>query len=152
MNSDFQPNASHDDVLRKIGRNHLLFQQAEGLMKQLVALGSLPTHTGETPADFKTRASFCQNMTMGQVANLFLDRLGPNPPRAADETAERAPSCHFSISIHINPPGDPEERKQLFARLVDNGTFSPITSSAALIPTCLRALPPSPTNWTNNAA
>jgi len=114
--------AACDVVHRKIGRNLLLFQQAETLIKRLVALDSLSLHSGESTKSFEERASFCHKMTMGQVAKLFLDRICSSLPTSEPEPAAGAP-CHDGISIavriRVGIGLDPDVRKNSFANLIE---------------------------------
>jgi hypothetical protein len=120
LTSDLQP--AHDEVLRKIGRNLLLFQQAETLIKRLVALDSLSLHSGETIKSFEERASFYNKMTMGQVTKIFLDRICTSlaPPEPESPAAN---ACHDGISvsvrIRIGIGLDPEARRNSFAKLIE---------------------------------
>lgn len=107
--------ASHDEVLKKIGRNLLLFQQAELLIKRLVALDSLAIRGGGNKDDLEKQVSKCDAMTMGQVANLFLERLcQADPPAMETEAAANLPS----IRVHIRLGGDPAERRKSFDELI----------------------------------
>lgn len=107
--------ASLDEALKKIGRNLLLFQQAELLMKHLVALDSLALSHGGAADGLEKRVSQFDSMTMGQVANLFLERLcHGNPPDAETQTA----AAQTSIRLHIRLGGDPEERRRSFDELI----------------------------------
>jgi hypothetical protein len=118
--SDMQD--AREVVERKIGGNLLLFQQAETLIKRLVALDSLSFHSGETIKHFEERASICNKMTMGQVAKIFLDRICTSlaPTEAEPEVGNTGhDGISVSVRIRIGSTLDPEDRKKSFAKLIE---------------------------------
>ena len=56
-----------DEVLRRIGRNLLLFQQIEGVVKFLVANGSIDGPASTLLAQHEQRAASIQKQTLGQL-------------------------------------------------------------------------------------
>jgi hypothetical protein len=71
------PNADievmRNEVLRKIGRNLLLFQQMEGMLKFLIANGAIAGYASDLPAVQKRRAEAISKRTMGQLVGEFLE-------------------------------------------------------------------------------
>jgi hypothetical protein len=85
----------------------------------LVAFDTMSLHSGESRDSFDQRCSIYQNMTMGQIAALFLERLcGNNPPASQpDNNGHSGVSLRFSIRL-----GDGmqlEERSESFAALIE---------------------------------
>ncbi len=123
MSAETEQKDIYGKVLKKIGRNLLLFQQAEGLIKRLVTLGSLSTRAGESLKEFEQRASFCHKMTMGQVANLYLERISTPQPPVADSPCAATTHPHsgihsIAVKLQLEIGADPDERRQSFDRLV----------------------------------
>lgn len=108
-----------DELFRKIGRNLLLFQQAELLIKRLVALDTLSFHNGEPCDSFEQCRSTYQNMTMGQIATLFLDRLCGNNPPASPPADSGHSGFSFRFSIRLGDGMQLEERRESFAALIE---------------------------------
>jgi hypothetical protein len=111
---------AYEEVLGKVGRNMLLFQQAERLVRRLVALGSLSAKPGNAAECIEKRASACLSMTMGQLVRKFMEppgagrRLSPDPSDAADVDSARL-SVRFSFG---NTDDGQEPRKQTIADLI----------------------------------
>lgn len=64
---------SADEVLRQIGRNLLLFQQIEGVIKFLVANGNISGPVSALLAQRERRAASIQKQTMGQLIGQSTD-------------------------------------------------------------------------------
>jgi hypothetical protein len=62
-----------DEVMRRIGRNLLLFQQIEGVIKFLVANGNISGPASTLLAQREQRAASIQKRTMGQLIGQFTD-------------------------------------------------------------------------------
>jgi hypothetical protein len=115
---------AYNGVLQKIGRNLLLFQQAELLIKRLRSIGSFSARPGEASASIEKRASTCEKMTLGQVVNLFVDNhcmgesSAPEASSAVD-SGRGADEARFSIHFTLGgTEGYPEARRQALADLV----------------------------------
>ena len=65
------------EVQRKIGRNILLFQQLESLLKYIVANGQFSGFSSELENNIATRRSSVNKQTMGQLVGQFVE-LKPN--------------------------------------------------------------------------
>lgn len=98
MNSDLKP--TQDEVLRRVGRNLLVFQQIERLLKFL-----LSNHkAGGAPADYKERqqkqADTINYTTLGNLVGLYgtevLQDAGVEVPE------EESPSDWFSFSFRLS--------------------------------------------------
>jgi hypothetical protein len=112
---------AYNEVLQKIGRNLLLFQQAECIIKRLVVIGSLSVRNGESFSGLEACAASCQKSTMGQVAKIFLARLCAISPPSETEL-EPEPICGDGVSItvrvQLRSGHDPESRKRSFENLI----------------------------------
>jgi len=116
-NSELQQ--AYDEVLRKIGRNLLMFQHAEQLLKGLMALGSITVSSDKPPAQFEELAVAFRKMTMGQLANLFVEKHcvekeDPFPPLPEDSVV-----CQVAVHYTLGTGGsDFDARKDAFAAMV----------------------------------
>lgn len=117
MENESALQTANNEVMRKIGRNMLLFQQIEGLLKYLLANGSI----AGTADDFKekrdARVAEIKRRSMGQLVGEFVDSTF-----AGDQDAEQQESVsktHFSFSFRVECEADHfESRKQALAELV----------------------------------
>ena len=62
-----------DEVLRQIGRNLLLFQQIEHLLKQLTSSARFEGTVASLQANLEDRRAKIHKQTMGQIAGQFVD-------------------------------------------------------------------------------
>jgi hypothetical protein len=62
-----------DEVLRRIGRNLLLFQQIEHLLKHLMSNARFEGTIASAPANLKERRAKFQKQTLGQLVGQFTD-------------------------------------------------------------------------------
>lgn len=62
--TDENVNRLKDELLRKIGRNVLLFQKAEQLLKILLRVGSIAGGVSELESAMNMRTASIQNQTM----------------------------------------------------------------------------------------
>ncbi len=62
-----------DEVFRRIGRNLLLFQHIEHLLKQLMASARLEGTVKSMQANFEERQAKIHKQTLGQLAGQFVD-------------------------------------------------------------------------------
>ncbi len=97
LNSDLKP--TQDEVLRRVGRNLLAFQQIERLFKFL-----LSNHkAGGTPADFKERqqkqADTINNTTLGNLVTLYKTEVLQDAGVAVPEDEGPADWVTFSFRI-----------------------------------------------------
>jgi hypothetical protein len=79
-----------DEVCRRIGRNLLLFQHIEHLLKQLMAGARLEGTVKSMQANFEERRAKIHKQTLGQLAGQFVDDVladagGRDAPENVDE-------------------------------------------------------------------
>lgn len=72
-NDELALKALSDEVLRKIGRNLLLFQQIEGMLKFVLANGQVRGYASELATVRQRKAESVQTRTMGQLVGQFVD-------------------------------------------------------------------------------
>lgn len=94
--------ATHNEVLRKIGRNLLLFQQMEGLLKLLVANAQFAGLKSEFPSVLEKRAEAVSKRTMGQLVGEYLESSFSEEdpaPSVSDELQEGWFSFRFTEGL-----------------------------------------------------
>lgn len=80
-----------DEVFRRIGRNLLLFQHIEHLLKQLMASARLEGTVKSMQANFEEREAKIRKQTLGQLAGQFVDDvLADAGERDAPENVDEA--------------------------------------------------------------
>ncbi len=111
---------ANDEVMLKIGRNMLLLQQLEGILKQLLA-GSFCEGTLSTIRENQRKyASQINKKSLGQLVSEFCDRSLKCPD---DSETEHVGRCieDFHIKFHCSIECDQHEyehRKQVLADIV----------------------------------
>lgn len=106
------------EVERKIGRNILLFQQLEYLLKDIVANGQISGFSSELESNIATRKSCIDKQTMGKLVGQFVE--SHNPTRddfstEADELTESYISFDFRVVTDENYY---KEKKESLSRIV----------------------------------
>ncbi len=119
METDEELEKLKNEVLRKIGRNVMLFQQMEHILKFLLASGSFSS-TVSNITDLKTKLekhiTTVQKQTMGQVANQFLENtFSEDEEDAQEELKETIFSFRYRIQCD---EAQFEERKMALTSLV----------------------------------
>jgi hypothetical protein len=107
-----------NEVLRKIGRNVMLFQQMEHWLKFLSIYGSHSGYVNELETILKDRAADINKKMMGQVAGQFLENTFSASEKNADEPEELKEA---RLSFRFRVEGDDqlyEERKNALNAIV----------------------------------
>lgn len=88
-----------DEVFRRIGRNLLLFQNIEHLLKQLIASAPLEGKARSMQANFDERRAKIHKQTLGWLAGQFVDDVltGAGEPEAPENLDEAWFSFGFTI-------------------------------------------------------
>lgn len=73
MESEVELEKAKNEVLRKIGRNMILFQQMERMLKYLITNGNGSGYISEIKANKEQRAETIHRQTMGQLVGQYLD-------------------------------------------------------------------------------
>jgi len=109
-----------NEVLRKIGRNLVLFQQVEHILKYLIANGQFSGKTGEIKANKERRAERVHKKTMGMLAGQFLDEIHLGSDEDT-ENREELKEAYFSFSFKVDCDSVYyESRKQAMASIIDD--------------------------------
>lgn len=89
-----------NEVLRKIGRNILLFQEFELLLKHIVARGSFSGFMSEIGSNIEKRTVHVQKQTMGKLVGEYLEKTDPEYQESSSEPEElREPFISFNFQI-----------------------------------------------------
>ena len=89
-----------NEVMRKIGRNVLLYQQVEHILKYLVSNGKISGDVSTLKSRHEARKSSVSKRTMGTVAgDFFAEIFGEDSP--SEDTTEKTNEIHLSISFRI---------------------------------------------------
>lgn len=108
-----------NEVLRKIGRNLMLFQQVEHMLKFLLANGVLAGHLSELKPNKEQREQQFQKQTMGQLVGNFLEKTFSRNEEVTN-VPEKVTEPWFSFRHTIECDSDYyEERKNSLALIVD---------------------------------
>lgn len=100
-----------DEVLRKIGRNILLFQQVEYMLKYLVANGKVSGYISEVSENQKQHTEAIKKQTMGQLVGQYLE----NTHTVRDESTgeeERLSEAYMSFSFRVDSDATYYETKR----------------------------------------
>ena len=89
-----------NEVMRKIGRNVLLYQQVEHVLKYLVSNGRISGDVSTIKSSHESRKSTVAKKTMGTVAgDFFAEIFGEE--ESFDNLPENPSTVHLSISLRI---------------------------------------------------
>jgi len=109
---------SVNEVLRKIGRNMVLFQQLEHLLKFLVANGELSGYASDLENIKKKRANSIKNQTMGQLVGQYIENTNPDCEEHSSEP-EEIKDVYLSFNFRIGCDSIYfEAKKEALARMV----------------------------------
>jgi len=88
------------EVLRKIGRNIILFQQMEQLLKHLVSIGKCSGYSSELKSILQQRIKTINKQTMGKVVGQFVENTFMMPEENNNELENlKEPWISFNLSI-----------------------------------------------------
>ncbi|MDO6524619.1 hypothetical protein Q4519_02875 [Motilimonas sp. 1_MG-2023] len=106
------------EVQRKIGRNILLFQQLEYLLKYMVANARFSGYSSELEGIISTRKEAINKQTMGQLVGQFVENSNPQNKDILNEPDELK-EPHLSFDFRIETDEDSyKEKKESLSRLV----------------------------------
>jgi hypothetical protein len=89
-----------NEVLRKIGRNMLLYQQVENMLKFLIANGKISGYASELKANKEQKTAVVLKQTLGQVVGQFVEKVHPEYDESTTEQAELKEG-YFSFSFKL---------------------------------------------------
>lgn len=89
-----------NEVLRKIGRNLMLFQQLEHQLKYIVANGNISGYASQLKEKQLKQATSVNTKTMGQLISHYIENVYSDPDESTDES-EDVKEAHFSFSFRL---------------------------------------------------
>jgi hypothetical protein len=109
-----------NELFRKIGRNMLLFQQIEHILKHLVSSSNLTISLGDnTGNNYLSKKASIKKQTLGQVIGRFFGEMHV-APLSLPESEPSAPDTAISFSFKIQLDQEAlEGRKEVLAKLVE---------------------------------
>lgn len=120
MELEVELKKAKNEVLRKIGRNMLLFQQVEHMLKYLIANGQVSGNIGEIKANKEQRTEMVHKQTMGMLPGQYLDEIHLGRDENT-ENQEELREAYLSFSFKVECDSDYyETRKQSLASIVDD--------------------------------
>jgi hypothetical protein len=110
---------ARNEALRRIGRNIILFQDLERILKYLASVQHSSIPLSKAQATYERRTDFIRTRTLGQVAGDVIQKLFANsdPESITPETISE-PWFSFSFRVELDPAAVEESRKTLEA-LID---------------------------------
>jgi hypothetical protein len=106
-------------VLRKIGRNMLLFQQMELALKALVSTSNISGYSSELKPKQAAKIESVKTQTMGQLAGQYIENNNPDKKNNSDEP-ENLKEVHISMSCSIETDEETyKQQKELMVSLVE---------------------------------
>lgn len=109
---------SANDLFSKIGRNVILFQHLENLLKYILANSQISGYTSELQEIQVKNASIISKQTMGNLVAKFIETIGPALPEAAN-ASENIKEPYFSFRFRIGmDTSNVKEQKESLAKLV----------------------------------
>ncbi|NMF96163.1 hypothetical protein GPA27_01975 [Aromatoleum toluolicum] len=115
---DAEHEAMRNEVMRKMGRNLLLFQQIERMLKLLIAKSSLAGYVHELHAKQKRQEERVEKQTMGNLVGAFLEDALTDKGRPREAPDDLA-GLWFSIGFGLEVDNAYyEERKSALAAAV----------------------------------
>lgn len=112
-----------NEVHRKIGRNMLLFQQLEHLLKYFVASSSLSGYASELSLIKKQRAISTQKLTLGALVGKYLEATSTESPENSDNEPDELEDiteafCSFKFHTRYYDAADLNAKKTALAQIV----------------------------------
>lgn len=101
-----------NEVQRKIGRNLLLIQKIEYLLKYIVLHSKISGHPSQLNDIKKNRHEKLSKMSMGQVLSQYLDHINPLMENNQENPNYEGDSVHVSYEIDFNFSKEQFEKKE----------------------------------------
>lgn len=108
--------AIKNEVMRKIGRNMLLFQQMEHMLKFLIVHGNFAGSVDEVREEQEALTAAVRNQSMGKLVRLFLK--GGQPSTPANALVEASPPA-ATISFAMQYSGQVGAGRKTLKAIVD---------------------------------
>ncbi len=108
---------SIDDLHRRIGRNLLLFQEIEHILKFIISKGNISGYISELKTVVEQQQSKVKTETMGGLVSKFIERTYTELSESVDELKKNEVHLSFSFKIE-STVDDVQERKETLDSLV----------------------------------
>lgn len=120
MESEVELEKAKNEVLRKIGRNMILFQQMECMLKYLITNGNVSGYISEIKANKEQRAEIIHKQTMGQLVGQFLEDTHLGCDESTEESEERK-EAYLSLNFKVECDAVYyENKKKVLASIVED--------------------------------
>ena len=106
------------EVQTKIGRNIILFQQLEYLLKLIVANGKFSGYISELENIISERRASVNTQTMGQLVGQFVENNNPTKDNDSDEP-DKLKELYISLDFKVDMDENTyKEQEELFIQRV----------------------------------
>jgi hypothetical protein len=113
-----------DEVFRKIGRNLLIFQKIELMLKYLIDNGKVSGYLRELNENQERRASEAVKRTMGNLAGQFMETALQEHEESLQEPFEaKEPYITFSFTVRADSDFYESKRQSLKSLVEDRNNF-----------------------------
>jgi hypothetical protein len=113
-----------DEVFRKIGRNLLIFQKIELMLKYLIDNGKVSGYLRELKEDQERRATAAVKRTMGNLAGQFMETAFQEQEESLREPLEvKEPYISFSFTVRADSDFYESKRQSLKSLVDDRNNF-----------------------------
>lgn len=109
-----------DEILRKIGRNVLLFQELEYLLKYLVANSSNSGYVSELAVQEKKRRVTINKQTMGQLIGQYIESSDPETQEILEEPKTIKEELFVQLKFGFGDSTYHDKKKAALTKLVDD--------------------------------
>ncbi len=111
---------SVNDVFRKIGRNVMLFQQLEYLLKYLVATSSISGYVSELKSQEEQRRATINKQTMGQLIGQYIKNSNPENLDILEDPKYFKEEMFIWVKHSFGDSTYYDNTKKVLAKLVDD--------------------------------
>ena len=118
MESNNELENARNEVLRKIGRNMLLFQQVEHLLKHINSSSTFSGYVNEIKANNAKRSEVIHKQTMGQLVGDFIEDIYSDKESNTELTDITEAHLTFKFSISTDDACHIENKKQTLESIV----------------------------------
>ena len=114
-----------DEVLRRVGRNLLLFQQIELLLKALLSSAGIAGYAAEIPTKAAQRAKEVAGKTLGQLAQQYHDEVLARNDRESHKPDDlREPWFSYRFAIEADEAALERDRAVLDALVAERNDLA----------------------------
>lgn len=120
MKPELQLNEARDEVMRKIGRNVIFYQEMELMLKHIISAYSFSGYVGEIESNIKDGKKKVRKKTLGPLTGEYIGNTHTvyNMPKV-EITEEKRMYFDFNVNIECDAPYF-EKREQSLKAVVDD--------------------------------